>query len=79
MLTVTCILEFSDGSKTSGSVATITSEGFWPVEYRVAIHRPPELPTTIFPEQLECFSKLSPAKPRATAGMRKGVYDLYDR
>lgn len=77
MLTVTCILEFSDGSQTSGSVAAITPEGFWPVEYRGAIHRLPEQPTTTTPERLEGFFQ---AIASETGGQlritRKGFYDL---
>lgn len=76
MLTVTCILEFSDGSQTSGNVAAVTSEGF----YRGAIHRLSEQPTATTPERLEGFFQ---AIARETGGQlrvtRKGVYDLCGR
>lgn len=80
MLTLTCILEFPDGSQTSGSVAAITPEGFWPVEYRGAIHRLPEQVTATTPESLESFFKtLAVTTGGQLRVTRKGVYDLCGR
>lgn len=80
MLTLTCILEFPDGSKTSGSVAAITPEGFWPVEYRGAIHRLPDQLTATTPEHLETYFRTLAVEAGGRLQVtRKGVYDLCGR
>lgn len=77
MLTLTCILEFPDGSQTSGSVAAITPEGSWPVEYRGAIHRLPDQLAAATPENLESFFRTVAVETGGQLRVtRKGVYDL---
>lgn len=80
MLTVTCILQFADGTKASGSVSAITPDGFWPVEYRGDIHRLPNQLTAANPDHLESFFKTLASETGGQLQVtRKGVYDLCGR
>lgn len=80
MVTLTCILEFADGSRTSASVAAVTPEGSYPVEYRGAVHRLPRQLEASDPRRLETFFQdLALETGGRLQILRKGVYDFCGR
>jgi len=80
MVTLTCILEFADGTRTSGSVAAITPEDCCPVEYRGAVHRLPRQLDASDPRRLESFFRgIAQETGSQLEVKRKGVYDFCGR
>ena len=77
MVTLTCILEFTDGTRTSARVAAVTPEGSYPVEYRGAVHRLPRQVEVSDPRRLETFFQdLAQETGGRLQILRKGVYDF---
>lgn len=80
MVTVTCVLQFADGSNASGSLSAITPDGHWPIEYRGAIHHLPNQLTATNPDQFEAFFQHLALETGGHLKItRRGSYDLCGR